>query len=206
MNGKVSLVLHAVLGAAIVYLFVTRPSGNESDAPRSESTHESDSGADKTGGTQLAFYNQDSLFAQYGYVLDEQKVVERRLNAKSQQFEKDYQYFIQQQQLLEQSYSTGKLTEQEVQLQLQEFARQERLLAKQEQDIQQIELDFLKEVNDRIVTFITDYCEEENIDVMFVHSDNLTFMPYRDGLMDLTDAIIAGLNAEYEAELTLDGE
>jgi outer membrane protein len=203
MIGKISLAFNVVLAIAVSWLFTRIPgksaSGGDEVRPavfRNDSTGQS-------AGATVAWISGDTIMARYQFILDKSDELikksqqsSRKLETEMTKAEKEYAELMEyaqsgqmtkqeeqiiQQRIMELQYNIGALEEQET-----------RILAKNEYEIN-------KELFSRLHDFLQDFSRERGIDVVFNYQPGGQIL-YSGDAIDITEEVLAGLNAEYEAE------
>lgn len=191
---NLSLILNAVLLVAVAVLFYLHFS---SASPKKVTVSENAPSGDLT----LAFVNADSLIEQFAFIDDRKAILE----AKSKKLEADFrnraqtlQNDIAAYQRNQSSMTIGQakaleedLGKKQQNLQLFEQRINQDLMADQQK--------LMKELYDRLQAFLKVYCEENNVQ-MVVKYDLSSDVMYGKPALDITEAVVAGLNSEYAAE------
>lgn len=191
---NLSLILNAVLLVAVAVLFYLHFS---SAAPQKTSGTETVTPGDLT----VAFINADSLIEKYAFIEDRKVVLE----AKGKKLESDFrnraetlQSEIAAYQRNESNMTIGQakalqedLGKKQQNLQLFEQRVNQELMADQQK--------LLQELYDRLQAYLKTYCEENNIQ-MVVKYDVSSDVMYGIPALDITEAVVKGLNSEYAAE------
>ena len=155
----------------------------------------------KTGRLKIAFYNQDSLKAQFKYYTDQDKyITSKQLAFKGEmdRLSKEYQEFVQRN---EQKAQQGLLS----QLQMQEIAQQvqakERKIMQYEQSqgkkIEEETMKSLESIGKKIESYSKDFAEKNKIDILLIQAAGGQF-GYIVPQMDVTKEFIEFLNAHEE--------
>lgn len=196
MAGKISLGLSAVLAVAVAYLFFTRPSETQLEEQPMDTGMLTPSSGE---GLKMAFIDEDTLLAQYNYILDKEPLIRKKLENRQKKLEQDVMYY--QDQVAKFQQGQANYSESEIKIQVDAFAKMERQMEREQASLQQIELEFFDRVQKRILSYIEDYCDESDIDLMFTHRSGLSALLYRDGIYDATREVLEGLNDEYANEI-----
>lgn len=206
-NNTVVYALLGVLLAGLVGIYILHFSGSKS-APVTAPVV-------KEGGITVAYVNTDSLMAKYQYAIDLQADLEKLRDQKTNEyqgmiskfqndaeaFQSDYQNYLQtganltltQQQAKEKQLTATQTSLQERQQKLAE------LEGKYAQDLQVKTLEESEKMTNAVYAFIREYNEShQQFDLILAKSFTSTPVLYGNPGMDITDEIIAGLNAEYE--------
>lgn len=200
MAGKISLGISVVLLALVGYMWSQMGDANSATVDSEGSTDAEMSSASVGADLALAFIDEDSLFAKYQYVLDKQPGLVRRLERQQERLQTNAQQFERDAGLLQQLAQSGQVTEAEYEMQVSVLEKQQLAIQKQQQEMQQTEIDFLNDVQERVKEYIDHYCDENNLDLLLSHNSVNPVLIYRDGIPNATQAIVDGLNNEYAAE------
>lgn len=193
---NLSLILNAVLLVAVGVLFYLHFS---STSPKLVSGSEAAASGDLT----VAFIHADSLIEQYAFIDDRKEI----LDAKVKKLESDYrnraetlQSEITAYQRNESNMTIGQakalqedLGKKQQNLQLFEQRVNQEMMADQQK--------LMKELYDRLQAFLKIYCEENNVQ-MVVKYDLSSDVMYGKPALDITEAVVRGLNKEYADEKT----
>lgn len=195
------IVLMTLLCLAVAALYVLRFCGDKMKSDNADKEGAAAVVADGQG-LRIAYVNTDTLMAHYEYAQELQRKIEQvsaqqaALAQQEEQFQADYQNFLQ----------TGeKLTlsqQQEKELELKE--RYEKLvrLEKQYADLLPQKQKHLQEELDKmtraVYNFIADYnAKHDKFNLILSKSYSNTPVLYGDEGLDITNEILAGLNEEY---------
>lgn len=191
---NLSLILNAVLLVAVAVLFYLHFS---SATPKKVS----DSETAASGDLSVAFINSDSLIDQYAFIEDRKVVLE----AKAKKLESDYRNRAE---TLQSEIAAYQRNESNMTIG-QAKALQEDLGKKQQnlqlfeqrvnQDMMADQQKLMKDLYDRLQAFLKTYCEENNVQ-MVVKYDLSSDVMYGKPALDITEAVVKGLNSEYASE------
>ena len=198
MAGKISLALSAVLAAAVVYLFT-----QQNAAPAKQAQTEIENPvvtSSEGGGLNIAILYEDSVLENYTFVQSRQPRIEEKLRKKSASLEDKVRKYQEEEIKAQNFLSSPEATEEYYVSIMQDLQRRQAEIEKLQADMQEVELDFLKDIDERVQTFLDDFCDENGIDLLLRHSAAMPITLYRDGVPDVTEAVVSGLNAEYAAE------
>ena len=193
---KILIICNAVLLLGLIGIYVL----HFTSAPKNKVNTEATAPLLKEGGLTVAYVNTDTLLAKYQYAIDmEQELLaykdqmEKSARQQMEQFQKDYQNYLQ-------TGSTMTLTQQQA---------KEEELKKRAEKMQTLEQELTAKIMDRQMTentkllnaifaFIREYnAANQQFDIImrktFVDSPTMYLNPG----MDITDEIINGLNEEY---------
>ncbi|RRA99001.1 OmpH family outer membrane protein [Larkinella rosea] len=192
-----SLVLNAVLAAAVAVLYYLHFSENKTTEPVSATSTPS------APVRKTVYVNVDSLLTNYEYFKDTRKVLESKrfqldneLNNKGRSLQNEVAFFQQRAQTM--TMEQGRATEAALQ------KKQQDLVAYRDRIIQQLSLEEQKK-NEELYNQIYDYLKKVNkqnqYDFVMGYSRGGGIL-YADNSLDATKTIIAGLNKEYQEKQT----
>lgn len=210
MLSKVALGINVVLIALIAYLFVQLndlKKGDSNDGAMivqdsNADTEEAEDGA----ALRVAFVRGDSIMLKYKFVEDEQnsliqkaKSSENKLQRRMTEAEKEYQGLVE-------YANSGSATERDLQITQNRIMELEyelqQMQAEEQQKIARVEMEFQKELYDRISDYLKIYGQENGIDMIFNYEPAGQTLLYSLDAFDVTDEVVAALNQKYEAEQT----
>lgn len=200
MLSKVSLGVSLVLAACVVFLF-TKLDGktNEGDEPTMEARVESGN-TPTSGQTTLAYVVEDSILANYQYVIDEAPLLEDRTQAKARVYQREIEDYQLETAKWQEYLSSPSATEADRNLAMEDMAKREQKIQALEYELEKLQLDFNSEVFVRVTDYLEKYSLENNIDVVLNKSSQNVSILYSNGALDITNQIVAGMNADYSAE------
>jgi outer membrane protein len=193
---NLSLVLNAVLLIAVAVLFYLHFSSKN---PSSSSDGSAIAGGDLT----VAYVNSDSVVKHYEYL----KVTNKAFEEKTAKMDQDYsnrvnslrnEFAAYQRNVNSMTLGQVKATEEDLQKKQQNLAMYEQTLRQQlgeEQD------KIRKELYDRVTNYLKKYGKEKGLQVV-LKNDPTSDVLYVNEALDISDAVIKGLNAEYASEKT----
>lgn len=191
---NLSLILNAVLLVAVAVLFYLHFSSN---GPKKVAISETAVSGDLT----VAFVNADSLIEKYAFIDDRKAILEakgKKLEADFRKRAESLQNEIGAYQRNQSSMTIGQakaleedLGKKQQNLQLFEQRINQDLMADQQK--------LMKDLYDRLQAFLKVYCDENNVQ-MVVKYDLSSDVMYGKPTLDITEAVVAGLNSEYTAE------
>ena len=210
MLSKVALGINVVLIALVAYLFVQLSDlkkGDSNDGAMSvqdsiANTEQAEDGA----ALRVAFVRGDSIMLKYKFVEDEQnsliqkaKSSENKLQRRMTEAEKEYQGLVE-------YANSGSATERDLQITQNRIMELEyelqQMQAEEQQKIARVEMEFQKELYDRISDYLKIYGQENGIDMIFNYEPAGQTLLYSLDAFDVTDEVVAALNQKYEAEQT----
>jgi len=210
MLSKVALGINVVLIALVAYLFVQLSDLKKGDSidgamivqDSNTGTEEAEDGA----ALRVAFVRGDSIMLKYKFVEDEQnsliqkaKSSENKLQRRMTEAEKEYQGLVE-------YANSGSATERDLQITQNRIMELEyelqQMQAEEQQKIARVEMEFQKELYDRISDYLQIYGQENGIDMIFNYEPAGQTLLYSLDAFDVTDEVVAALNQKYEAEQT----
>ena len=190
--------------AGLYFLHFNSTSTSTSSDPVSEieiDTLKAPSKGEKTG--RIYYVNTDSVWGKYDFVVEVTARLERMKAQYEAQMEKQLRDFEREVQEFRQKGPM--MSEVEVQIKQQALVRKETELGKLSE---QLEMKFMQEekvwndkLRSRIIDFINEHTKDMSYDYVLGYSISSNIILANDSL-DLTDAVIQGLNAAYEFENT----
>lgn len=189
---NISLALNGVLLVAVAVLYYLHFSG-------STPAHQSAQG--QPGNLQMAYIKSDSVLKYYDYF----KVNREKLEAKGKQLDQDLrnratalQGEFEQYQRNVNSMTIGQakaveedLTKKRQNLQLYQESLSQQMMVEQEK--------MTKELYDKVTTYLRKYGNENGLQVVFKY-DNTSDVLFAGDSLDISKAVIKGLNEEYKME------
>ncbi|MDA0881709.1 MAG: OmpH family outer membrane protein [Bacteroidetes bacterium] len=208
MLSKVALGINVVLLALVAYLFVQlgnlkKGEANES-APSTQGSNDDLEQTEDGAGIRVAFVRGDSIMLKYKFVEDEQnsliqkaKSSENKLQRRMTEAEKEYQGLVE-------YANSGSATERDLQITQNRIMELEyelqQMQAEEQQKIARVEMEFQKELYDRISDYLKIYGEENGIDMIFNYEPAGQTLLYSLDAFDVTNDVVEALNQKYEAE------
>ncbi len=149
--------------------------------------------------SKIAFYRNDSIAEQYGYIKDKRKTlqdleksIQGQLQRESAKLQARYNELMQKAQTMTQQESEA------AQMELgQGQQKLEELKYKLEGDLAQKSAEIQKELFDKVQGFLKKYNEKQQFDYILSYVDGGQVMLAKDTL-DITSDVVNGLNAEYQ--------
>ena len=203
-------IILAVLTLAVLGLYALHFSDAEKTVGHSENQQEDtvqvskeQSGNIKSLSKTIAYINTDSIFQNYELAVsfrNDLRAEEQRLTGQYQQDESNIMQEIQafQQQASTMSQFEGRMKEKELIGKQQKLQETEQRFALK---LQRMEADMNKELNERIKTFLANYTADKPYEVVLSYNE-LGIIRWGHDSLDITDAVIVGLNDEYAKEQT----
>ncbi len=148
---------------------------------------------------RMAYFNTDSLEAHYQYfkdVLEQVKGRENEMNAELSNMEKGYQKKIS-----EWQKNAKTMTQTESEQAQQEYAQMQQSYQTKKQSLQESLLkhneDLKADIRKKIEDYLKEYNKGKGYNYIISYEAN-SFIYIRDTALNITDDLVAGLNAEYK--------
>lgn len=212
MNKKVSIIINVVLVLAIGILYYLHFSSCNQSCEAPESTGDSTAAVKPVvaapkdiKASKIVYVNIDVLNEKYEFLKDissaakaEHTALQSQYQVKGEKLQKDYEEF-------QQSAQGGLLSENQISQKQEEFA-------KRKDDLDQLQMkadDLMAKIQDEsfkamenVKNYITEYNKKSNYDYVVAYSDNpgATQLLLANPAYDITNEILDGLNAQYQAE------
>ena len=206
MTSKVSMAWSALLTILVIVLAIKVFSGNTADATEQSVTVPA--AFAKEGGpdaTVVAFVNGDTLNQRYAFIVEKSKDldakmasaeerVKREYGPRQAQYEQNMRYAQEHPEMSEAEAIALQQDMERLQIEMDEIQQREvGVLQKKEADLQ-------KELMERVNRYLEKYTRERGIDYVINKQSEFQVLLYGNPDYDITAEVIAGLNAEYEAE------
>ena len=191
---NLSLILNAVLLIAVAVLFYLHFS---SKSPSASSI----GGSVEAGDLTIAYVNSDSVVKHYEYL----KVTNKAFEEKAAKMEQDYTNRVNalrnevaayQRNVNSMTLGQVKATEEDLQRKQQNLAMYEQTLRQQ---VGEEQGKISKELYDRVTIYLKKYGKEKGLKVV-LKQDPTSDVLFADESLDISQAVIKGLNDEYAAE------
>lgn len=206
---NLSLVLNGILAIAVGILFyqvntLKHNTQAQENTGKEETVIKPVITANSTnlGDAKIAYVNTDSINEHYNYIADFTKVLkskkatlEAQMESMSMKFQKEYQEF-------QQSAQAGIMPQAELLKQQQSLERQQQELANKELQMQNLGLE-LEEKNIELNKNVKDFLKRFNdgkFDYILSYSDMVPTILLTNPKLDITNAVLQGLNDEYAAK------
>ncbi|MBX7050423.1 MAG: OmpH family outer membrane protein [Flavobacteriales bacterium] len=207
MLAKISLSISVLLAIAFGYLFwKTSKTTQRTDSDEPVKVAQAFQG-DSVKATVVAFVNGDSLNANYRFISEKSKDLELKLKAADERVQKAFGSRQEEyQRLIEYAQTHPDMPESEA-LALQESigALEAELNGIQQREVGALkkkEAELQEQLQNRVNTFLKKFSKERGIDYVINQQSDFQILLYGSDAYDITSEVIAGLNAEYEAELS----
>ena len=206
MTSKVSMAWSAALTIIVIVLAIKVFSGTTADA--TEQAVPVPAAFAKEGGpdaTVVAFVNGDTLNQRYTFIVEKSKDldaimasaeerVKREYGPRQAQYEQNMRYAQEHPEMSEAEAIALQQDMERLQIEMDEIQQREvGVLQKKEADLQ-------KELIERVNRYLEKYTRERGIDYVINKQSEFQVLLYGNPDYDITTEVIAGLNAEYEAE------
>ena len=195
-----SLVLNIVLLVAVAVLFYLHFSSNKKvETTKVASSQSNSKGSVPAGDFRIAYFDIDSLQEKYEYFKDvsaDIKTKEASVTSQLNSLQETYQKRMRelQEKSATMTQAEGEAAQREYVQMQQKFQQRQMAL---EQDLKKQQLDMMTSVRNRIENYLKEFNKEKGY--AFILSYEPGFMLYyRDTVYDITDDVIAGLNADYK--------
>jgi len=199
---NINYVINAILGAAVIVLFVLYFTGDADEMP-SEQKRVADTSSVNAGPANIAYFKIDSVLANWELYYDMQD----KLSSKQQQLESDFQSksesFMKRVEDAQYKIQRGLVTRAEAEQLQQQLAQEEQnLMGLQNNYSAQLQEEGVvknRQMLDKIEQFLKDYNVDKGYDYIFSYTFGGNLF-YADDAHDITNEVIEGINAAYPAE------
>jgi Skp family chaperone for outer membrane proteins len=206
MTTKISMAWSALLTIIVVVLAMKVFSGKTDEA--TEEAVPVAAAFAKEGGpeaTIVAFVNGDTLNERYAFIVEKSKDLDAKMSAAEErvkreygprqaQYEQNMRYAQEHPEMSEAEAIALQKDMERLQIEMDEIQQREvGVLQKKEADLQ-------KELIQRVNRYLDKYTRERGIDYVINKQSEFQVLLYGNADYDITAEVIAGLNAEYEAE------
>lgn len=199
---NINYVINAILGAAVVVLFVLYFSGNSAKMP-AEKKQVSDSARMAAGPSDIAYFKIDSVLANWELYFD----VQEKLGSKQQQLESDFesksQSFMKRVEDAQYKIQRGLVTRAEAEQLQQQLAQEEQnLMGLQNNYAAQLQEEGVvknRQMLDKIEQFLKEYNADKGYDFIFSYTFGGNLF-YADDAHDITQEVIEGINETFPEE------
>ncbi len=199
MKNNLSLILNIILFVAVAVLYYDEFVEDlfEEDETDEEQVEEVDAG--RAGEAAIAYVNTDSLLANYKYF----EKVSKELEKKRSKLQREYtrRAEVLQKQFEDYQRTMGNMTIGQARAVEEDLTRKrENLLKYQEsvtQDLMRREAEITQELYQKVADFLKEYGKQQNLQIVLSYSPGSGVL-FADEALDITDAVIAGLNEDFE--------
>jgi Skp family chaperone for outer membrane proteins len=206
MTTKISLAWSALLTLVVVVLAVKVFSGNPAeDAAQTVPVAPAFAKEGGPDATVVAFVNGDTLNQRYTFIVEKSKDLDAKMSAAEErvkreygprqaQYEQNMRYAQEHPEMSEAEAMALQKDMERLQIEMDEIQQREvGVLQKKEADLQQ-------ELIERVNRYLDKFTKERGIDYVINKQSEFQVLLYGNADYDITAEVIAGLNAEYEAE------
>ena len=197
---KLPLILSILALAGVIALAViTLTKGNTKKAEPAATEANANKGA-------IVYFNMDRVVAEYDLANDLRSVVETKVNSISQEVTRRQNKLQKDASSFQDKVNKGLLTQSTAQAQYQKLQEQDasfqNYAAEKQQEIAEEQQVMLNQIFDAIKTFVDEYNETMGYAMILVTQGDILPAPVVTGeaSLDITDALIEGLNATYVKE------
>jgi len=198
---NINYIIHGILGAAVIVLFVLYFTGDSADTPV-QNQPSSDS-VTVQGGGNIAYFKIDSVLANWELYFN----VQEKLSAKQQELETDFesrsQSFMKRVEDAQYKMQRGLVTRAEAEQLQQQLAQEEQNLAGLQNNyamqLQEEGVVKNRQMIDKIEQFLKTYNQDKGYDYIFSYSFGGNLLYGKDAL-DITAEVIRGINMAYPPE------
>ena len=197
---KLPLILSILALAGVIALAViTLTKGNTKKAEPAATEANANKGA-------IVYFNMDRVVAEYDLANDLRSVVETKVNSISQEVTRRQNTLQKDASSFQDKVNKGLLTQSTAQAQYQKLQEQDasfqNYAAEKQQEIAEEQQVMLNQIFDAIKTFVDEYNETMGYAMILVTQGDILPAPVVTGeaSLDITDALIEGLNAAYVKE------
>ena len=197
---KLPLILSIVALAGVIALAVlTLTKGSTKKAEPAATEANANKGA-------IVYFNMDRVVAEYDLANDLRSVVETKVNSISQEVTRRQNKLQKDASSFQDKVNKGLLTQSTAQAQYQKLQEQDasfqNYAAEKQQEIAEEQQVMLNQIFDAIKTFVDEYNETMGYAMILVSQGDILPAPVVTGeaSLDITDALIEGLNAAYVKE------
>ena len=198
-NASLYLSIIALAAAAVLAVFMVKGNASDKNAEQDGIEAVAQKGA-------IVWFNMDTILSQYDMANDLRSVVETKVqginqdvNKRGSRLEKDIAAF-------QEKIDKGLMTRSVAEVQSQKLQKQQadfqNYAAQKQQEINEEQSVMMNQIADAIKTFVDKYTEEQGFAMVLTTQGDILPAPVVAGSadLDITQAIIDGLNAEYVKE------
>ena len=154
----------------------------------------------------IVYFNMDRVLAEYDMANDLRSVFETKANSINQEVQRRVNKFQKDANSFQDKMNKGLMTQSTAQVQYQKLQEQDanfqNYAAQKQQEIMEEQQVMLNQLSDAIDTFVKEYNETMGYAMILACQGDILPMPVvtGDAALDITDALIEGLNAAYVKE------
>ena len=197
---KLPLILSIIALVGVIALaIVSLTKGSDKKPAAEQSETQAQAGA-------IVWFNMDRVLAEYDMANDLRSVFETKANSINQEVQRRVNKFQKDANAFQDKINKGLMTQSTAQVQSQKLAEQqssvENYANQKQQEILEEQQVMLNQISDAIKTFIDEYNETMGYAMIIASQGDILPMPVvtGDAAIDITDALIEGLNAAYIKE------
>ena len=194
---KLPLILSIIALVGVIALaIVSLTKGSDKKPAAEQSETQAQAGA-------IVWFNMDRVLAEYDMANDLRSVFETKANSINQEVQRRVNKFQKDANAFQDKINKGLMTQSTAQVQSQKLAEQqssvENYANQKQQEILEEQQVMLNQISDAIKTFIDEYNETMGYAMIIASQGDILPMPVvtGDAAIDITDALIEGLNAAY---------
>jgi len=199
---NIQSIFNAILGAAVIALFVLHFTGSNTEEPVMQRNN-ADSAYTAAGPSKIAYFKIDSVMTNWELYFEMQE----KLSKKQQQLESDFenksQSFMKRVEDAQYKMQRGLVTRAEAEQLQQQLAQEEQsLMGLQNNYATQIQEEGVvknRQMIDKIEQYLESYNEERGFDYIFSYSFGGNLF-YGDDALDITQEVIDGINEMFPSE------
>jgi Skp family chaperone for outer membrane proteins len=196
---KVLIGFNVVLAAAVIYLFVSRPSGSKEAEKKQLPVNSAFTGDKGKGDLRIAYLNLDSLNQTYNLFKDESQKLQVIGAGIEQEIQQKQQNAMARSQALQKNFELKTKSEQEQAYMMLQKIENDFMVFKNKKTayIDSLQVTISQKGEAALKKFLKSFCTEKKID--FVLRDGYaSAILYGDEVFSITKVVSDGLNAEYK--------
>ena len=197
---KLPLILSIIALVGVIALaIVTFTKGGDKKPAAEQTVTEAQKGA-------IVYFNMDRVLQEYDMANDLRSVVETKVNSINQEVTRRQNKLQKDANSFQDKMNKGLMTQSTAQVQYQKLQEQEasfnNYAAQKQQEIMEEQQVMLNQISDAIDTFVKEYNETMGYAMILASQGDILPRPVvtGDAALDITDALIEGLNAAYIKE------
>lgn len=154
---------------------------------------------------KVAYFEMDSLENNYSFMKDAREKLKQKEAALTKELESTKNGYMNRLKQLQEKAQSGAMSQQEQESAQNEYMQMQQKVQQQEgkvaQQLQELQLQMLKEIHNNIKEFLNEYNEDKKYAYILSHSDG-DFVYYKDSTLNITNDLLEGLNKKYAASKT----
>jgi outer membrane protein len=194
---NISFIINLILVILVAILFYWHFSSGREMRSEGNLTRK-DSAILSSSGFKIAYVNLDSLEANYGFFRESNAAFNKKQGIMEAELGKDARMLQMEEAQLQQKAST--LTQAEGESEQKDLLQKQQQLQVKEQNMRQELLNeqatFQDQLQGRLDTFLAKYNSNKKFAYIMAYSKGLNNLLYKDSAYDITNDVVAGLNAE----------